>query len=127
MKISFDFDETLELEYVQNIVIKLINDKHDVWIVTSRFDENQKLKYSNSDLYMIAEFLNIPNNKIIFTNDKPKWLYLKDQDFDIHVDNDIDEVSDIIKHTKTPAICSEYEDWPRIFHNFLLAKKLYKK
>ena len=127
MKIAFDFDETLDRQYIKDIAAKLVADNHDVWIVTSRNDKDGILVYSNHDIHETAHELKIPNEKIIFTNRSPKWIYFKDKDFDIHIDNDTFEVEGIFKNTKTAAICSDYPEWTRIFWNFVLAKKLYCK
>lgn len=91
MKISFDFDGTLELPRIQEIAKTFIKAGHDVYITTSR---NMTLydKY-NEEIYIIAHELGIPDAKVRFTNDQPKYLFLKG--FDVHYDNDIVELEDI--------------------------------
>ena len=45
MKVSFDFDHTLSRKDVQTFAKELVNEGHEVWIVTSRFsDEAAKEK-----------------------------------------------------------------------------------
>ena len=44
MKVSFDFDGTLSRKDVQNFAKSLVNTGYDVWIVTSRFDDESAMK-----------------------------------------------------------------------------------
>ena len=45
VKVSFDFDGTLEFQDVQNYARTLMQSGVDVWVVTTRWDENHKHKY----------------------------------------------------------------------------------
>jgi len=38
-KVSFDFDSTLSRKDVQDFAKKLVSEGYEVWIVTSRFDD----------------------------------------------------------------------------------------
>ena len=68
MKVSFDFDDTLDKPSVQKFARELINEGIDVWICTSRFEnyqdyynhfENKEevLPTINDDLFEIANDL----------------------------------------------------------------------
>lgn len=103
MKISFDFDNTLSKLKLQNICHRLINKNHDVWIVTSRCNEVYGIKYDNNDLFNIAYQLNIPNEKIHFTNACNKDLFLINNRFDIHLDDDRFEI-DLLKNSDVIGI-----------------------
>jgi len=45
MKVSFDFDGTLEQKEVQEYAKQLLEEGIEVWVVTTRWDENHKHKY----------------------------------------------------------------------------------
>lgn len=123
MKISFDFDETLDRAELQDIAESFIKDHHDVWIVTSRFQKHANMIYNNNDLWAVAKYINIPKEKVIFTNLSPKYLYFKDMNFDLHLDNDKDEVREIIENTCTHAINVWEEGWQDLLNNFMKNKK----
>jgi len=63
MIITIDFDGTLDREDVQKYAKRLIMDGHDVFILTSRYDDlhahNYTLNPQNKDLYDVAYSLNI--------------------------------------------------------------------
>ena len=77
IKLSFDFDDTLALPQTQAFALQLQNSHPHVeqWIVTSRMSDEAKsqglhgLKIlgSNNDLFEVAKKLNIPKNRIVFT------------------------------------------------------------
>lgn len=106
MKVSFDFDSTLDRESVQKYAAELISKGIDVWITTSRMSdrENDWAKDWNDDLYEVAERLGIPREKIRFTNMIDKYKYFEKEDFIWHLDDDWIENGLINKHTKTKAI-----------------------
>lgn len=98
MKISFDFDGTLSRFEVQEIAKVLIQKKHDIWIVTSRYDEENKYLYeipnaTHDDLYQAAEYIGISKNKIIFTNMEYKAKVLEQNNFDVHFDDNEEEIT----------------------------------
>lgn len=114
MKVSFDFDGTLERQSVQKYASELISRGIEVWIVTSRFDiENYSKQYftsiesatlANRDLFEVAKQLEIPNDRIHFTNMMNKWRFFEDKDFIWHLDDDWIEVREIDRKTKTRGI-----------------------
>ena len=102
IKISFDFDDTLSLEKIQNIVRKLNKNEIDIFILTSRFGNMQRMKYknlkSNEDIYLLASDLGIPPHRISFTNQSPKWMVLNESGIQIHIDDDEREIHNIKYH-----------------------------
>ena len=101
-KISIDFDGTLEYLDVQQLAQKLIDLGHEVQIVTTRWDEDNKWRYAfynglsrelkdslHSDLYQVAEKLKIP---VYFTNMEYKADFLKKKKVDVHIDDNWEEI-----------------------------------
>lgn len=97
MKVSFDFDGTLEFEDVQEYAAELIKRGIDVWVVTTRWDENHKHKYPMNatldDLWEVVDKLGIPRWKVRFTCMEWKATYLKGTNFVWHLDDNDQEVS----------------------------------
>jgi len=103
MKVSFDFDNTLSRKDVQKFAKELVDDGHEVWIVTSRFSNEavaDKGWYwivdQNKKLFKVAEECGIKKENIHFTNQQPKVLFLKGKGFLFHLDDDVIELMDII-------------------------------
>lgn len=107
MKISFDFDSTLAEDLIQQAAQKFIDDGHEVWITTTRLDENQGQPHWNKDLYAVADRLGIPRECIQFTNGSDKWHYL--DGFDVHFDDDLVEVLAIKKNLPSCAPILVYD------------------
>jgi len=115
------FDETLELQNVQNYVKTLINRNIEVWIVTSRYSDDflinnlnidvEFVKLLNSDLYDIANKLGIQKNRIHFTNLKYKYNFLENNKFLFHADDDYDEIQKINNNTNVIGIYLFDEFW----------------
>jgi len=97
-RISFDFDGTLSRDNVFEMAQKCITSGIEVWIVTSRCTENNyrllNLYYNNHDLFHYAEKLNIPRERIVFTNLTPKWKFFANTNIDFlaHLDDDWSEL-----------------------------------
>ena len=93
MKISFDFDGTLEHEDVQEYAAELIGRGIEVWVVTTRWDENHKHKYpmnaTLNDLWEVVDRLGIPRWHVRFTCMEWKATYLKGTNFVWHLDDGI--------------------------------------
>lgn len=104
MRISFDFDSTLTREDIQIIADDFINRGHDVHITTSRH-ESWKWKGTNSDfnkdLFLVADRLGIPKEKIHFTEMEEKVNFL--DGFDMHFDDDEYEI-DLITRSKIKCL-----------------------
>jgi len=89
LKISFDFDSTLERTEIQALAESMLTSKHEVWIVTTRSPTAD-----NRDMLEVAKSLMIPLGKIIFTHYKDKAPFLRR--FDFHFDDDPHEVEMIM-------------------------------
>lgn len=97
MKISFDFDGTLARRKVRAIAWLFLKGGHDVFILSSRSAEDRNVV----KVYEAAEFLDLPHDKIIFTDGEPKYRFL--ESFDMHFDNNASEVEMISKHLPSVA------------------------
>ena len=100
----FDFDGTLSRKDVQSFAKQMIDEGHEVWIVTSRFDDVEGLAQNwnwiptqNLKLFKVAEELGIPESQIKFTNMIPKIEFLLDKGFAFHLDDDESELFDIFE------------------------------
>jgi len=99
MKVSFDFDGTLDRKDVQAYASELVKRGLDVWIVTSRVNTENALakgwhwvQRQNQELYDVAELCGIKKENIVFTEHTDKIVYLKDKGFAFHLDDDVDEL-----------------------------------
>lgn len=105
MKVSFDFDSTLDKPSIQSFAKSLIEQGHEIWIVTSRLTNEKANNLTwNDDLFAVAKYLNIPKNRIHFTCGEDKSKFFQDKDFIWHLDDDSYELSQINKETKTIGI-----------------------
>lgn len=103
MKVSFDFDSTLSRTDVQVFAKNLVDKGIEVWIVTSRFSDEEAMKKNwhwirgqNQTLFDIANQCGIKPEHIKFTCMESKSIFLKDKDFIFHVDDDDVELMDIL-------------------------------
>ena len=91
MKVSFDFDGTLEQKEVQVYAKQLLEEGVEVWVVTTRWDENHKHKYPHNatldDLWEVVDRLGIPRWRVRFTCMEWKHTYLKGTEFIWHLDD----------------------------------------
>lgn len=94
-KVSFDFDGTLEHKHVQEYAKSLIEKGIEVWVVTTRWDENHKHKYplnaTLDDLWIVVDKLNIPKHHVRFTCMEWKAEYLDGSSFIWHLDDNDEE------------------------------------
>lgn len=100
MKISFDYDGTLDKPTIKEFAKDLITEGHDVYVITSRAGHHGQ----NLDLSRDVSELKIPFNKVAFTEGDPKVNALEYLEIDIHLDDDWIEVGMINKRKKTKAI-----------------------
>lgn len=96
MKVSFDYDGTLALPYVEEFAKELVEKGYEVWIVTSRFDDDKKPNLNN-DLWLSCERIGIPKHNVKFTNFTDKIVFLKDKGFRFHLDDDLYELTTIME------------------------------
>lgn len=104
MKVSFDFDGTLSRKDVQSFAKELVSSGYEVWIVTSRFDDDNAMKKNwhwikgqNQTLFDIADECGIKKENIHFTCMVSKSTYLKDKGFIFHLDDDDIELMEILE------------------------------
>lgn len=96
MKVSFDYDGTLALPYVEEFAKELVEKGYEVWIVTSRF-ENDETPNLNNDLWGTCKRVGIPKHNVKFTNFVDKIVFLKDKGFIFHLDDDLYELTAIME------------------------------
>jgi hypothetical protein len=122
MKISFDFDDTLEHEVVQKVAANLIKKGHNVCILTTRYSDPSRYScpgVTHDDLYSIAAKLEI--KEIIFTEFEWKYKSIDKFKINLHIDNNPDEVYDINMNCTARAIAYDDNDpknlWLTEIHN----------
>lgn len=110
MKISSDYDKTF---YKISKILKQIVDsgEHEVCIVTAR-----KKSGKNTDLYAAAKKAGI--TKIYFTNDNWKAPFLKSNKFDLHIDDNFEELKRI-KGLKSYHVDKFLKNYKNILKNSL--------
>lgn len=123
IKVSFDFDGTLELKPIQEYARELMQrDDIEVWVTTTRFSDDEKYKkffqtainvdLTNKDLREVTNDLRIPEERIHFTDMNNKWPYIKKMGFLWHIDDDWVENRMILNNTKTKAVsCWGNPNW----------------
>lgn len=109
MKVSFDFDGTLDSPIVQEYAKELIRRGVEVHLVTSRRSEEYfmslfpykpegSFSLINEDLFAVAEQVGIPVGNIHFTNGIYKAeFFSKNKDFIWHLDDILEEIEFIAK------------------------------
>jgi hypothetical protein len=131
MKVSFDFDGTLSRKDVQSLAKELVNEGHEVWIVTSRFsDEAAKEKNwhwiegQNQKLFDVAQECGIKKENIHFTCMESKSYFLEGKGFIFHIDDDDIELMDIFENNKFTSdkcfpVNVEHFEWKETCRNIL--------
>ncbi len=104
LKISFDFDKTLSTSNVQALAKLLIAAGADVWVLTARHDDfirfNGKIighSNWNDDVRNVMKAVGIPEDKVIYTSGAFKAKTYQENEFDMHFDDDWNEVDEINK------------------------------
>ena len=134
-KVSFDFDETLNEGFfgeanphkdeVQKLFIELVNnDSFDVYIITRRFGPNSFNKGQKNEHEVVLNLLNqlnvqLPEEKIIFTNREYKYSFINELSIDIHLDDDDREHELIKKFTKGSSVNVQHHNWREKFEELL--------
>jgi len=113
--VTFDFDNTLSRTDVQEYAKKLIGRGFNVWVLTSRYDDNHKHRYqinpSNEDLYKVINALGIPKHKVRFMCMEEKYKYIEHTNIIWHLDDDDAEIFTINEYTKTIGVDVCHDDW----------------
>ena len=119
MKVSFDFDSTLDRKDVQRFAKELVEAGHEVWIVTSRCTTEYATEKGwhwtdkqNRKLFRVADNIGIKREHIVFTNHASKSETIKGKGFLFHLDDDSDELIEILS-SKDPCkpINVEHFEW----------------
>jgi HKD family nuclease len=113
-KVSFDFDDTLSFEIIQNYAKSLIEQGIEVHIVTSRYEDPSKYNFpcDHNDLLNVAINLSIPKSHIHFTNFENKaHFFAGNPDFIWHMDDNPDETAIINSFTNTKGIFWLDSNW----------------
>lgn len=108
-KVSFDYDSTLSRKDIQDYAQSLIRRGFEVWICTSRYEDCKDYLWRKNeddchkDLNKVALELNIPRERIIFTNMQDKWEKMQEIGFEplFHLDDDFVELNGINRNLKT--------------------------
>jgi hypothetical protein len=95
MVVCFDFDGTVDDKRMQRIVLKMVRDRNEVWIVTAR-KEN---KFNKGILQPVLDRVGLTEHNVIYCNEKPKWELLKGINADLYIDNISDEFQTLKEHT----------------------------
>lgn len=116
MKVSFDFDGTLEFKHVQDYAKQLIGEGVEVWVVTTRWDENHKHKYPQNatldDLWEVVDKLGIPRHQVRFTCMQWKHTYLNGTNFVWHLDDNETEFDLARKNQcNVPMVSVDMNGW----------------
>ena len=103
------------MQSVQKFAKELIERGVEVWVVTSRFGDDEKYKkffqtstnvdLTNNDLWEVVKEIGISKERVHFMNMMDKFLFFKDNpDFIFHLDDDEIENYGIEKNTKVKTI-----------------------
>ena len=98
MKVSFDFDKTLEKKNIQQIALTHIQESDEVFIITRRCPEE------SAEVIAVATKLGIQQDHIYFTCGEWKWRTIRDLGIEIHYDDKLIEILLIERNTNTKAI-----------------------
>lgn len=122
MKVSFDFDETLDREEIQEYAKELIQKGIEVWICTARTpdEECDWATDWNDDLFEVSDRLGIPRKRVIFTNMWDKFKFLPKEVL-WHLEDNSAEIRSMNKFSKVFAIDSLGKFWKEKCE-YLLAK-----
>lgn len=116
-KITFDFDGTLSKVDVQDYAKSLILKGFKVFIVTARYNELMKHKWSikpcNEILFKVADKIGIPHNRIIFCNMEDKSKFLDGSGALFHLDDDVFTIEDINENSDVVCIDVTKKDWKK--------------
>lgn len=106
IKVSFDFDGTLDKPSVQKFAQDLLISDYDVYITTSRKEPKLAPSLSwNDDLFEISDSIGIKRKNIIFCNLEPKYKIIKNMDFIFHLDDCFTEINLLKEHTNIKTVC----------------------
>lgn len=132
IRVSFDYDNTLDRIEVQEYAKELVESGYEVWIVTSRYSNEEAknvnwgkitvdsdvvdypnfIKNKNKELFNIADEIGIPKSQILFTNAIWKYPSIRDNKMIWHLDDNHKELNLINKFTDAKGIsCKGTSTW----------------
>lgn len=128
MRISFDYDSTLDRKDVQEVAKKLIAAGVEMWVCTFRQSDKEGKKWMkphiydfyrevnggdiNGDLFKVTDELGIKREHIHFTNYVDKDVFFnQNPDFEWHLDDQWDQLKVIMENTSVKAINVDYDGW----------------
>ena len=122
--VSFDFDKTLSRPEVQEYAAELLKRGYNVHVVTARFSELQKHRWTtsphNEDLWEIIDKLGIPHRRVHFMNMEMKSTLVKHAPHVLwHLDDDFVELHFIERDTNVPGVNSLSPDWKKMCEQIL--------
>lgn len=122
IKISFDFDGTLEFKEVQDYAKELIQRGYKVCILTTRYSDPSRYDFNATDLHQelfdVAKEVGI--DEIHFTDMEWKWKSIDDYKIDIHLDDNYrDEVYVINRHCRARAVEYNY-GWKKDMESLIM-------
>lgn len=106
-RLSFDYDGCLDIPKVQEFARKVVDLGFEVWITTSRVSGDDAPNDTwNDDLFLVADSLDIPKERIIFAGIEPKYktMLRRGINFLFHLDDSWEDCREINENTKTNAI-----------------------
>ena len=134
-KVSFDFDGTLHgyffggvnpnEEEVRKLFVELVNsDEFDVYIITRRYGPEHADKGVKNEHTTVFNLLNelkveLPEEKILFTNRKYKYSFINNLGIDIHLDDDAQEHQLIRNYSSGSSVDVQDSGWRIKFDEFL--------
>ena len=93
--VSFDYDGVLSTRKGKELAKRHLEQGDHVYIITAR------RKSDSSSVYKTAEDLGIPASRVVFTEGKDKWSYVRRRKLDIHYDNNKEQIDKINAKTST--------------------------
>ena len=126
LRLSFDFDGSIERESLQKYAEELVQRGHEVWIVTRRYsDINNYTKefckqygitnliHEHKHLFTVAAKCGIKPENIHFMDMVEKYhFFQRNESFLWHLDDDYIECREINQNTKTVAVsCANGSNW----------------
>lgn len=125
MKVSFDFDGTLDREDVQSFAKSLIEKGYEVWIITARPDifvgaDGMTVQPDNKDLYDVAKSLGIQPQHVMFMCYELKETFIRGNGFSFHLDDDDIELAVITRDTdECVAVDVKQSNWRSVCEKIL--------
>lgn len=95
MIIGFDFDGVADNKRIQQLIKKLVRERNEVWIITTR-RENE---FSKNILKPVLDMIGLTEHTIIYCDEKPKLEILQMINADIYIDNENKEFENILNHS----------------------------